>query len=124
MFIIKNAGNGVTSEDVKSCTDLNVIEGWYMEQVADMASLDLQIERAERYYKEIGEYEDKNHYVKLKGAHRLQSALFDIIKARKDALQREYESLNGCIIKVIRQNMTDDEWELLVEEAKELQCND
>lgn len=117
-FIIKNGNTGLTSDDVFNCTDLLQLQQWEMEQQIDVTSMRVQLEKANQYKADQGQYENKEHYNRLKKALILQENLYSIIKKQIAMLQSQKNTLNDAILKVIKSNMTDQRWNEIIEEAK------
>lgn len=118
MFIIKNANNGLTSEVVAKCNDVDQLQEWFQEQHMDIVSMDMQIEKNEEYKKETGSYEDPVKNKKLRTARKLQGDLYTLIKRRIAYLRDKENNLNSAILRIIKENMEDEKWEMIVEEAK------
>ena len=117
-FIIKNGNTGLTSDDVFNCTDLLQLQQWEMEQQIDVTSMRVQLEKANQYKADQGQYENKEHYNRLKKALILQENLYSIIKKQIAMLQLQKNTLNNAILKVVKSNMTDQRWNEIIEEAK------
>lgn len=124
MFVIENKSMGLTSTDVFNCDNLLQLEEWLMQQQMDVTAIDMQLLNAQQYYEDTGEYEDRSHYNKMRKAKLLQGNLYSLIKKKITLIKDEKESLNNMIIKVFKENLTDEHWDQIVDEAKLRLCDE
>ena len=117
-MLIENKSLGFTSDDVMACDSVSLLQEWLMEQQMDVASIDMQIDVANQYKLDCGEYANEQHYKKLKRAQMLQKNLYSLIKKRLEFVRSKQESLKDAIITIFRANLTDEEWERIEEEAR------
>jgi hypothetical protein len=115
---------GLTSTDVFNCDNLLQLEEWLMQQQMDVTAIDMQLLNAQQYYEDTGEYEDRSHYNKMRKAKLLQGNLYSLIKKKITLIKDEKESLNNMIIKVFKENLTDEHWDQIVDEAKLRLCDE
>jgi hypothetical protein len=114
---------GLSSDDVFACDDLLQLEEWLMQQQMDVAAIDMQLLNAKQYYDDTGEYENTQHFNKMQKAKLLQGNLYSLLKKKIEMIKDERESLDSALIKIMRENITDEHWNELVDEAKlRLKC--
>ena len=117
-FIILNKNTGVNSGDVVRCNDEAQLNEWLMEQELDLASMNMQLTQADEYRLENGEYMDEGHYTKLRKALYLQEELRGIMIRKLDSIKSKKQTLQSTVLKILKREMTDKEWDGIVEQAK------
>lgn len=113
-MIIENRNLGITSEDVEQCNDLKELQRWLRTVENDILSMDLQLHLAET--KEmLGEEVDIGWKRKTEAAKMLQERLKKWIEYRI----LEVSPLEEYIISLVKAYFSLDQWNALVEQAKE-----
>lgn len=107
-FVLQNKKLGITSDDVRNCTDILLLEEMIMEQQLDVDSIKMQLQTKD----------DDTNVKALKSAQFFQGELYSLMKKRLSYLSRQREQLNDYIIKYFKDNTTDEKWEEIVQEAK------
>lgn len=89
-MIIRNKKLGISSEDVKSETDLVTLARWRIEQARTLDEIINKLTKAKAIKAELGTYVDRNWFNRTESARRLQEILFFEILLRI----KELENLN------------------------------
>lgn len=113
-FLMKNHSGNFTSRDIRDCEDLDELDGYERQVNNDILSMEVRIKASERD-SEV----DQNWLNGIQIALKVQKALRYLIGIRRSQLKRMKKySLDKYVLKLVREGLGEEAWQILIRRAK------